>query len=135
MTDPTIEHMATLLRLRAATLGTAVPATAEPPKTAPPPSGLPTPPPGPQTALPGIEAPARVRRSATHRFGLLRRVEVPGTALDEAHTEERETCRHCPCERRRANTGARMGAQVTYSTDGQAWSLVSPPCIPKARRT
>ena len=135
MTDPTIEHMATLLRLRAVALGTAPPRHEDPSRTFPPAPGVPSPPPGPQAALPGIEAPARVRRSATHRFGLLRRVEVPGTTLDEPHTEERETCRHCPCQRRRANTGVRMGAKTTYSTDGETWSLTSPPCIPKARRT
>lgn len=86
-----------------------------------------------QPALPGLEPPAKVRRTAQHRFGPLRKVHVLGTTLDEAHTEERETCRHCGVERRRANTGKRMGAQVMYLKGGRSWSRVSPVCIPKSK--
>ena len=89
--------------------------------------------PGPQGVLPGLAAPTKVRRRSQHRFGLLRKVHVLATTLDEAHTEERETCIHCGTERRRANTGKRLGAKVTYSKDSGVWSAVSPPCIPKSK--
>ena len=132
--DPTVEHMATLVRLREQSLGTPPPRHGDPSKTGPAAPGLPSSPPDPQAALPGIAPGERAPRSSTHRFGLLRWETVPATALDEEHVRSVETCKHCPCQRRRANTGARMGAQTTFSTDGETWSLASPPCIPKARR-
>lgn len=89
---------------------------------------------GAQAALPGMEAPLRARRAATHRFGLLRWETVAATPLASEHLRSLETCRHCACQRRRANTGVRMGARTTYSMDGERWSAVSPPCVMKHGR-
>lgn len=89
---------------------------------------------GTQGALPGMEAPLRTRRTAMHRFGLLRWETVAATVLVPEHLRSLETCRHCACQRRRANTGVRMGARTTYSTDGDRWSAVSPPCVMKHGR-
>jgi hypothetical protein len=88
---------------------------------------------GAQGALPGMEAPLRVRRTAMHRFGLLRWETAAATPLVPEHLRSLETCRHCSCQRRRANTGVRMGARTTYSMDGERWSAVSPPCVMKHR--
>jgi hypothetical protein len=90
-------------------------------------------PPGPQGVLPGLVAPAKVRRRSQHRFGLISWVTVPATGLVPEHLAALATCKACDCRRRRANTGVRLGARDTYSMDGETWSRVSPPCIPKAR--
>jgi hypothetical protein len=87
-----------------------------------------------QPALPGLEPPAKVRRTSQHRFGLLRWEVAPATPIVPEHQVALATCRHCGCQRRRANTGARLGAHDTYSMDGQVWSRVSPMCIPKGSR-
>ena len=89
---------------------------------------------GGQPALPGLEPPAKVRRTSQHRFGLLRWEVAPATPIVPEHQVALATCRHCGCQRRRANTGARLGAHDTYSMDGQVWSRVSPMCIPKGSR-
>lgn len=104
------------------------------PGSAPEASAVPSEPPAVpagQGTLPGLAPPVKVRRRSQHRFGLLRRVTVPATELVPEHEVALETCRHCDVQRRRANTGVRLGARLTYSKDGETWSGVSPPCIPK----
>ena len=104
------------------------------PGSAPEASAVPSEPPAVpagQGTLPGLAPPVKVRRRSQHRFGLLRRVTVPATELVPEHEVALETCRHCDVQRRRANTGVRLGARLTYSRDGETWSGVSPPCIPK----
>lgn len=88
----------------------------------------------PQMALPGMAASPKKRRIAQHRFGLLQWEAAPATEFVPEHLVARETCGHCPCQRRTANTGRRQGALRTYSTDGQAWSRVSPVCVAKRMR-
>lgn len=88
----------------------------------------------PQMALPGMAAPPKKRRIAQHRFGLLQWEAAPATEFVPEHLVARETCGHCGAQRRTANTGRRQGALRTYSTDGQAWSRVSPVCVAKRMR-
>lgn len=85
-----------------------------------------------QALLPGFDAPPPERRTAQHRFGVIEWQVLPGEPLVPAeHLAALQTCPHCGCRRRRANTGARLGAQDTYSIDGETWTRDSPPCIIK----
>lgn len=87
---------------------------------------------GAQGVLLGIPAPARGRRRSVHRWGVIAREELPPDPLASGpHEEQVERCRHCLALRRRANTGARLGAQLTYSRDGREWSYTNPACVMK----
>lgn len=86
-----------------------------------------------QGVLPGVPAPTRPRRASVHRWGVIRWERLPPDPLDP----EREvlaavqTCPHCHCHRRRANTGPRLGAEDMYSRDGKEWTYGVPPCVMK----
>lgn len=86
-----------------------------------------------QGVLPGVPAPTRQRRRSVHRWGVIAREELPPDPLAPGlpHEEQVERCRHCLILRRRANTGARLGAQMSYSRDGREWSRANPACVMK----
>lgn len=115
-----------------------LPAPEPPDGTAPPPSD-PAEPVASQPAdsvqgvLPGVPAPARERRRSVHRWGIIAREELPPDPLDpeRPHEGQVERCPHCRTLRRRANTGARRGAELMYSQDGREWSHANLACVMK----
>lgn len=86
-----------------------------------------------QGVLPGIDAGPirRVTRHVFRGFGL-REFSAGPLAPAATVTLPVRSCGHCLCLHRVASTGARLGAEDLYSTDGgTSWSTTSPPCIPK----